>query len=335
MDFLRKYQLLLLAIIVFFLLAHTVYDKLAATQPPDLLAVPSMSKNSSPINLTDFCGEAVPLQEAEVRERLDRELLVNANFHSNTTLVIKRANRWLPQVEKILKEEQIPDDFKYLMVIESSLAQAVSGAGAAGYWQLMKPTAKELGLEVTEEIDERYHVQKATKAACQYIRKCYLKLGSWTLAAAAYNRGLSGIMRACMQQKAKSYYDLWLNQETSRYVFRILAMKIIMQNPEQYGFNIDLNQRYAVLNLRTVKIDTTINSLIDFAHKQGVSYKSLKVYNPWLISDKLSILNDKKTTTPKSYLITLPTDAPFQKDENFLRLQSLPQDDSVRRDSLR
>jgi membrane-bound lytic murein transglycosylase D len=332
MEILKKYQLLVLFVIVFFLVGNTVYEKVTAQTKPLINLQKEPYRWNTPEN-ANFCGEVAPLQEIEVKERLDRELLVNANFHSNTILIIKRANRWLPKVEKILKEENIPDDFKYLMVIESSIANAVSGSGAAGYWQLMKPTAKELGLQVNEEIDERYHVEKATRAACQYIRKCYLKFGSWTNTAAAYNMGLAGFMRACKKQKAKSYYDLWLNQETTRYVFRILAIKEIMQNPKQYGFDIGDSQVYQPFKLRSIAIDTSITSLIDFAHSQGVSYKSLKAYNAWLISDKLSIAAKTKNVLPISYVIELPIDAPFKKDENYLNLQIIPAEDSVKRDT--
>jgi hypothetical protein len=331
MEHLKKHQLLILIVIVFFLVGNTVYDKVQhVNSPQNTLATNSLYDITLPEKM-DFCGEPVPLYEADVRERLDRELLINANLHATTILILKRANRWLPQIEKVLKEEGIPDDFKYLMVIESSVANAVSGAGATGYWQLMKPTAKELGLEVTEEVDERYHVMKSTRAACQYIRKSYQKFGSWTNAAAAYNMGVTGMMRACMRQKARFYYDLWLNQETSRYVFRILALKEIMTSPQKYGFEIAPKNLYQPYTLKTVQIDTTINNLIDFAHSQGVSYKSLKTYNAWLISDKLTITQEKDKPK-KSYTLEFPIDAPFRKDELYLKQQVLPAEDSLKKE---
>jgi hypothetical protein len=331
MKHFEKYQIGILIIIVFFLVGNTVYDKVKDTNAKikeskivDMYDLPLPEK-------ANFCGEPVPLYEAEVRERLDRELLINANLHATTILIIKRANRWLPQIEKILKEEGIPDDFKYLMVIESSVSNAVSGAGATGYWQIMKPTAKELNLEVTDEVDERYHVAKSTRAACQYIRKSYQKFGSWTNAAAAYNMGLTGMMRACMKQKARFYYDLLLNQETSRYVFRILALKEIMTEPKKYGFEITETNLYKPCVLKQIEVDTTINNLIEFAHSQGVSYKSLKTYNAWLVSDKLTIVQEKDKPKRK-YILEFPIDAPFRKDETYLQQQVLPVEDSLKKE---
>ncbi len=338
MKHFEKYQISILIIIVFFLVGNTVYDKVKDTNTKikeskivDMYDLPLPEK-------ADFCGEPVPLYEAEVRERLDRELLINANLHATTILIIKRANRWLPHVEKILKEEGIPDDFKYLMVIESSVSNAVSGAGATGYWQIMKPTAKELNLEVTDEVDERYHVTKSTIAACRYIRKSYQKFGSWTNAAAAYNMGLSGMIRACMKQKARFYYDLLLNQETSRYVFRILALKEIMTAPKKYGFEITETNLYKPYVLKQIEVDTTISNLIDFAHSQGVSYKSLKSYNAWLISDKLTIVQEKDPLSNKpkrKYILELPIDAPFRKDEIYLQKQVVPVEDTLKKEGIK
>lgn len=350
MEHLKKYQLIALIVIVFFLVGNTVYDKVNNGSIASLAKQPIKVIDMYDLPLPEkanFCGEPVPLYEAEVRERLDRELLINANLHATTILIIKRANRWLPQIESILKEEGIPDDFKYLMVIESSVSNAVSGAGATGYWQIMKPTAKELGLELTDEVDERYHVVKSTKAACQYIRKSYQKFGSWTNAAAAYNMGLTGMMRACVKQKARFYYDLLLNQETSRYVFRILALKEIMTEPKKYGFEISPTNLYKPYILKKIEVDTSINNLIEFAHSQGVSYKSLKTYNPWLISDKLTIVQEKdilpnklqnkpqekpQEKAKRKYILELPIDAPFQKDEVYLQKQVIPIEDSVKKD---
>jgi membrane-bound lytic murein transglycosylase D len=342
MEHLKKYQLVILIVIVFFLVSNTVYDKVQNIQHTETKPTIFVKYDGASPEKMDFCGEPVPLYEAEVRERLDRELLINANLHATTILVLKRANRWFPQIETILKEEGIPDDFKYLMVIESSIANTVSGAGATGYWQIMKPTAKELNLEVTDEVDERYHVQKSTRAACQYIKKSYQKFGSWTNAAAAYNMGLSGMMRACMKQKARFYYDLLLNQETSRYVFRILALKEIMTSPQKYGFMVAPENLYKPHLVKKIEIDTTINNLIDFAHSQGISYKSLKTYNAWLVGEKLTIKdektqekigkNDEKVKTKKSYTIEIPIDAPFRKDELYLKQQNIPTEDSLKKE---
>jgi len=189
----------------------------------------------------NFAGEAVPLEKSEVFERMDRELLVNTYWQSNGLLLIKRANKYFPIIEPILKQYGIPDDFKYLAVIESGLTQAISSAQAVGFWQILKNTAKELGLEVNKNIDERYHIEKATQAACKYLLKSKEKLGTWTLAAAAYNAGNNGIQRRLEEQKVNTYYDLLLGQETGRYVFRIIAIKQILSNPKSYGFNYQKN----------------------------------------------------------------------------------------------
>lgn len=247
-----------------------------------------------------FCGEKVPLDDIDVRERFDRELYVNSFWHSNTILMLKRANRWLPVMAKILKEEGVPEDFKYLAMIESGLQNVVSPAGARGFWQFLPSTAKEYGLTVTKEVDERYHVEKATKAACEYLKDAKEKLGSWTLAAAAYNRGVNGIRKVLSKQQATNYYDLLLNSETSRYVFRILAIKEIHGNPEKYGFNLDKDQLYPLERLKYEKIDKSIPNLADYAKDKKISYKLLKRYNPWLRESSLTI------SQGKSYLIALP-----------------------------
>ncbi|WP_281616288.1 lytic transglycosylase domain-containing protein [Flammeovirga sp. SubArs3] len=252
----------------------------------------------------EFCGEKVPLEDPDVYERFDRELYVNSYWHSHTILVLKRAQRWLPTLEKILKEEGVPDDFKYLCIIESDLMRtARSGAGASGFWQFMSSTAREYGLKVTKEVDERYHVEKATYAACTYLKKAKEKLGSWTLAAAAYNRGVSGIQRGLRDQKVENYYDLLLNEETSRYVFRILALKEIMMYPEKYDFELSTHQLYMPHELRSIKIKKSIPDLATFAKEQGYNYKILKRYNPWLRSNKLTVKHGD------TYIITLPVKA--------------------------
>ena len=176
----------------------------------------------------DFAGEEVPTFMADVQERLDKEMITNMNYHTNTTLVIKRANKVFPIIEPILKKYGVPDDFKYLAVIESSLVNAVSPAGARGVWQFMPATAKEKGMEVSDEVDERYHLEKSTEAACKYLLSAKEKFGSWTLAAASYNGGMNGIAKKMEEQHVDNYYDLLLTEETSRYVFRILALKEIM-----------------------------------------------------------------------------------------------------------
>ena len=249
----------------------------------------------------DFAGEAAPLQISDVRERFERELLVNSNLDATTVLIIKRANRAFPIIEPILKSYGVPDDFKYLAVIESGLVNAVSPAGARGVWQFMPQTAKERGMEVNDFVDERYHLQKSTEAACKYLLDAKAKFGSWTLAAASYNGGMTGVNKQIEMQKVANYYDLLLNDETSRYVFRILALKEIMKAPDKYGFAIDPSDLYPILPVRKIQVDSTINDLAGFALSQGINYKILKIHNPWLRDKKL--LNLAK----KTYTIEIPT----------------------------
>lgn len=253
-----------------------------------------------PKNVT-FAGEQVPMDITDVRERFDKELQINTYFHSNTIFLIKRANRWLPQIEKILREHDIPDDFKYLPLIESNLLNARSPKDAVGYWQILESSGKEYGLEITREVDERFDPIKATEAACKYLAQAYRKFGNWTMVAASYNRGMAGMQRAIDDQKVDSYYDLYLNDETSRYVFRILAIKEIAEHPLKYGFNIKPEHLYEEEELRYVEIDESINDLVDFAKDQGTNYKMLKHHNPWLREERLTV---RKGHT---YRIALPT----------------------------
>lgn len=248
----------------------------------------------------NFSNESVPTHITDVKERLDREMIVNINFHSNTTLVIKRANRYFPIIEPILKKHGIPDDFKYLCVIESSLSNVTSPAGAKGFWQFMPATATEYGLEVSDTVDERYHLIKATEAAADYFNKAYERFGNWTLVAAAFNRGTTGIQRQLDLQMVDSYYDLFINQETSRYVFRILALKEIMSDPTKYGFNIPKDARYPMIKTKSVNVSENIDNLYQFAKDQDINYKLLKLHNPWLQSDKLEV------RTGKTYQISIP-----------------------------
>ena len=252
-----------------------------------------------PIKL-HFSGEETPLKISDVKERFDRELLVNVNLHASTILAIKRANRAFPVIEPILKKNGIPDDFKYLAVIESGLVNVVSPAGARGIWQFMPETAKERGMEVTENVDQRYDLEKSTEAACSYFLSAKGKFGSWTLAAASYNGGMTGVNKQIGIQKVSNYYDLLLTEETSRYVFRILALKEIMENPIKYGFTIAPEDLYKALPTRKIEIDSSITDLADFAKEQGINYKILKIHNPWLRETKL--LNE----TGKKYQIEIP-----------------------------
>ena len=249
----------------------------------------------------EFAGEKVPLSKADVRERFDRELLVNTYWQSNGLLLMKRANKFFPLIEPLLKEYNLPDDFKYLCVAESALIQVPSYKGAAGYWHFMPKTGKEYGLEVNKNVDERYNLKLSTKVAAEYLKRAKAKFGSWTLATAAYNAGNGRISQRLREQKVSSYYDLLLNPETGRYVFRILALKEIMSNPKKYGFIYDQEDLYTYPEVREIIIDSPIEDLADFAKKYNTTYKELKIVNPWLRETSLN------NSTKKEYRIKIPT----------------------------
>jgi membrane-bound lytic murein transglycosylase D len=236
----------------------------------------------------DFAGEAIPMENFDVRERLERELLLNTYYHSSTILNLKLAMRYFPVFEKIFAEHNIPDDMKFLAVAESSLRNAVSSAGAKGIWQFREEAAKELNLEVNSYVDERNHLEKSTLAACQYLKKQKERFGTWALAAAAYNMGPTALTRAIAEQKENNYYDLNISDETNRYVFRIVAIKEIMKDPEKFGFYIRKNELYPPLDgYKIIEIDSTISNLADFAHQQNMTYRQLKLFNPWLLKSEL------------------------------------------------
>ena len=267
------------------------YDK--ATKDYNVYAL------SLPENI-NFAGEAVPVENPDIHERMDRELLVNTYWQSNGLLLIKRAHKYFPIIEPILKKNGIPDDFKYLAIAESGLTQIVSPAGATGFWQLMEATAEEHGLEVNDNVDERYHIEKATQAACEYLQESKERFGSWTLAAAAYNAGNYGISKQQERQDVNDYYDLLLGEETGRYVFRILALKEILSNPERYGFNFEEKHLYQPISTRNVEVDTAVTDFARFAKDFGINYKILKIHNPWL---REAHLNNKSR---KLYEIKIP-----------------------------
>lgn len=248
----------------------------------------------------DFAGEVVPLNIFYVKESLDKEISVNTYWHSSTLQLMQRSHRWLPMIEEILRKNNIPDDFKYLALIESGLKNVTSSAGAKGFWQLMKATAKENGLQVDKSVDERYNVRKSTEVACKYLQRSYEKFGNWTMAAASYNAGITGVLRQIDKQNQTSYYDLLLNDETARYIYRILAVKMIFENPESYGFYLDEVDYYQPIPTRIVEVKTNIKSWADFAAEQKVSYKLLKYFNPWLRQ------SDLKNRKKKTYLIEIP-----------------------------
>ncbi len=243
-------------------------------------------------NLPDtlsFAGESFPITIPDVRERLERELYVNAYWESNMVLLMKRSTKFLPQIEEWLSANQIPEDFKYLAIAESGLMNVASPAGARGFWQFMESTAKEYGLEVNNDVDERYHLEKSTKAAAGYLKKAHQKFGDWTAVAASYNMGQTGFARRQEEQLIANYYELYLNDETSRYLFRILAFKVIFENPSEFGFNLQPEDYYQNPPLRTIVVKEDIKNLASWAKMKNSSYKELKQYNPWLRDKDLNV----------------------------------------------
>jgi hypothetical protein len=266
---------------------------------------PSPDQRVRSINLDkayNFCGEKFPMDNWDVRQRLDAELLRNVYFHSQTILAIKRANAIFPIIEPILKEEGVPSDLKYLAVAESALSNVVSPAGARGLWQFMKDAADGYGLEVNTEVDERYHLEKATHAACKYLKKEKERLGSWVLAAAAYNGGPGRIAEEMAKQRAKSFFELNLAaDETMRYPFRIVAIKEVMEHPTDFDYEIEKEHLYPpITGYKTVEVKGAVASWGDFARENGTHYRMLKLYNPWLIDSKLT------NKDGKTYLIRIP-----------------------------
>lgn len=252
-----------------------------------------------PENLV-FAGEKVPQEDPEIMERIDREFLVNTYWQSNALLLMKRAHKFFPIIEPILRKHNVPEDFKYLAVAESGLQNSVSPAGATGFWQIMKATGREYGLEINSNVDERYHLEKATDVACRYLKRYKKKFGSWTLAAASYNAGVGSINKFMNIQQANDYYDLLLGEETGRYVFRILAIKEILNNPEKYGYEIENHDLYKAVPTFNVEIDEPVENFAEFATQYGINYKILKRHNPWLREPHLNNASGKK------YIIQIP-----------------------------
>lgn len=252
----------------------------------------------------DFSGEAVPLENLYVYELLDAEFSKYLYLHSKTSLSMKRANRWFPMIEPILKKNGIPDDFKYIAVVESSLTNAISPKKAKGFWQFLRGTGAELGLEINAEVDERYHPIKATEAACLYFKDAYRKFGNWTNAAASYNMGMRGLRNDLEAQNVSSFYDAFLNPETGKYIYATLAVKYIFSNPEKYGYTLDSAALYHPIDFKEIEVKESIPDLVSYAQNLGITYAILKTYNPWLLSNKLTIKGEGKTYTlliPKVY----------------------------------
>ncbi|WP_108822520.1 lytic transglycosylase domain-containing protein [Dysgonomonas sp. Marseille-P4361] len=286
--------------LAFFLLSNNSKIEVESKTPYVL----SMTKSIQVPEKVMFAGEEIRLDRYDMHERFDREINGFTYLHSTTLLLIKRANRFFPIIEPILKANGVPDDFKYLAVIESNLDhRIVSPVGAAGLWQFMKTTAPSYGLEVSSEVDERYSVEKATVAACKYLKQAYAKYGSWTSVALAYNGGQNRISSELVKQQAEDGLDLWLVSETTRYYFRMLAIKEVFENPYRYGFVLTDNDLYKPIEFKKVEVTQSIPDLAAFAKENGVTYAQLKDFNTWLRDRKLTI----SAKSQSSYTILIPT----------------------------
>lgn len=283
----------LVAMIIITLVMSIIAIRTANKRPVSLEQIVIQSHDIEFCDDIYFADERVPLEMFNIRERYERELLSNTYFHSNTMVLLKRSKRWFPVIEPILQKYGVPEDFKYLCVIESNLSNVVSPAGAAGFWQFMKSTAQEYGLEINKEIDMRYNVELETEAACKYFLKAYERFGSWTLVAAAYNAGSSRVSKFMKEQGVTSYYDMLMAEETERYVFRILAIKTIFENPEKYGIYVSNSLAYEPYKYKNVIVKENIDNLAEFAKKHDITYKLLKVFNPWLRSNTLTVKKGK------------------------------------------
>lgn len=278
-----------------------------------------------PKNL-NFSGEKVPVTDFSVREAMERELVINTYWQSQSLLLHKRANRWFPVIEPVLKKNNIPDDFKYIALIESQLTNVVSPQGATGFWQIIESTGTGYGLEISNEVDERYYVIKSTEAACKYFNEAYKIFNNWTLVAASYNLGMGGLKGQLDKQKVINYYDLLLTEETARYVFRILAIKEIIARPKVYGYMLRKKDLYPVISTKKITIDSTIHNLADFAISQNINYKILKLFNPWLRTNSLTNLGRKK------YSIEIPKNGVkiYDMDGNYDGSDILTANDSLK-----
>ena len=284
--------------------------KIAEKRPVSLEQIAIRSNDIEFTEDITFAGERVPLEMFNIRERYERELLSTCYFHSNTMLLVKRSKRWFPVIEPILKKYGIPEDFKYLCVAESTLTNAVSPAGAVGFWQFMEATGKEYGLEINKEVDMRYNVEMETEAACRYFLKSYEIYHNWTLVAASFNAGTRRLSKFLKEQKVHSYYDLLLSDETERYIFRILAFKTILSNPEKYGIYVSKNLEYQPFKYKTVIVTESVDSWADFALEHDITYKLLKIFNPWLRDKSL------KVKKGEVYEIKIPT-RPFNLTADY------------------
>jgi len=317
----------LLLVIIFILAFIVVKDEI---KQPEVVIQPQQQQIiQAPINpstqfiysvtipdTVNFAGEPAPIDLFYMREYLDRELTVNTFWHSSTLMLLKRAHRWFPVIGPILKKHGIPDDFKYLAIIESGLENVTSPAGASGFWQFLKSTAREHGLEVNDNIDERYNIEKSTNAACEYLRESYNKFNNWTLVAASYNAGMKRVSEEIRKQQVNNYYDLFLSSETTRYIYRIHAIKSIFLHPEKYGFFLKNEDLYPSVPFQTITITSSIDNLVNFAKSHGITYKTLKYFNPWLQEADLS------NRSGKTYYLKIPL-------EGYLSYSRLMDQDKV------
>jgi len=301
----RSFWLLfIIGILISGMISFTVSYFYLLSKPPKTIVKMSANKEqyllpNLPSKL-DFAGEAVPLEKPDVHERLLREMLINTNLHAGNTWILLQTSRWFPLIVPILKEEGVPEDFKYLCVAESGLQQVVSKSDAVGFWQFLEETGKQSGLEISKQVDERYHVEKSTRAACRFFKRAYAKFGSWTLVAAAFNCGEAGVEKFMNQQQVKSYYDALLPDETMRYVFRILAFKNIISQPKEYHFSVKEKDYFSPRNTYTDTIRATVKDLAVYAKSKGCTYKELKIFNPWLREKDLVVKKGKE------YIVLLP-----------------------------
>ena len=295
-----------------FLAGFILFSAIAKAQPVVLTEVVTGKSNTNeqrtysppagPATYSLF-GENIPLHIPDVKERLERELLVNTYMHASNLYILQLSTRWLPMIEAKLKAADIPDDFKYLCIAESALQNQISKVGATGFWQFMRNTGPSYGLEINEHVDERYNPAKSTDAAIKYLKDAYNRFGNWTAAAASYNCGMGGYNQRATQQGSKNFYDLYLPEETMRYIFRIAALKYIVENPSAANFYVPDASAYQPYNTRKVNVNYSISSLVNFAKEQGTNYKTLRVYNPWLRGMQLP------NRSGKTYIIELPADS--------------------------
>ncbi|MFK7786266.1 MAG: transglycosylase SLT domain-containing protein [Crocinitomicaceae bacterium] len=296
----RKSHAFFLPFFTFCLLVSCQNQTVEADGKPEVQTVETAQLIPQIPEKMSLFGEDIQLDNFDIRERLDKEIIVNTYFHSSTIQILKKANRYFPMIEKILAEEGIPDDMKYLCVIESALNQATSPSGAKGFWQFMPAAGKENGLLISKEVDERFHIEKSTRAACSYLKTAKRNFKDWISASASYNCGIGGLKKVMKAQQAENFFDLYMNRETTRYVFRIMALKLLMESPAEYGFDPAKLELYEPIETRQIQVEESISDLALWAKANGSNLRMLKILNPWLISNKL-------TVSERTFTIELPT----------------------------